>query len=771
MSSSLGRLQASLAAATNDVTLAAANINFDFSLVKFEAPKEFQPLGETLSLYHKKEAEHGTTHITARRLGALFEGICPSTPNLLKAYGQRVSEISKAATVKIPKAYTESVFSAYTGVDGSSIWAAATSSGAALHVHLLSCILARALKPTEATAAWVELVKERRRDIAIRLDGGESLSFASASAAGQADIPRSQLADWDASARAWLHTADSVKEIQQKNLDLILKNVHMEVKSADSTFASIISVWKTSLKTMEGLVMGIPQAVRDGSALLGLSAWHLFPDMAVLGPRTIDLRMKDPLIEPGGVLTLGFRDSADIPQNGVYWSLSLAHLRYYGHPVEVMGEVSANVGRVSFDELMQCVLGALLALWGFHDDNVEPAMRFFIAIAQTCQIQTSGLHFEEQYAMQAIQCLADVSSAYIEGDEEERAKMGRLIKLGARRHRNFFGLDRDRPHAVATVDNMSESDTSGPDTKILDMPFFGLLNDRILITAMASTEGTIQFLRRLCSQTTPVLAPEHTFIRFYESPRSSSNPNTGACYATAQPINLTPRERKRKRGTGNETPLHARWMHGQNSFSNEVCIDLDRKSRTSTFKFQSRDLDLDISLPTKGDGAPETFKLYFGHSDIAGLFISSTVLREFPFSWTVISREFLSKNLHWCLDSGLISPRWLLRVFRNEKSPVTRTLISLAVARKVYKMIPDAKLSLEVLQKPLALTRWSTSLWEPDKELGAKPESVMNWITLSRAFSLLAFFESGSNDLDPRDLEKVIALSYGDAMYIDMRVS
>ena len=42
----LGKLQAALAAATNEVTVAAANINFDFALIKCEAPKEYHVLGE-----------------------------------------------------------------------------------------------------------------------------------------------------------------------------------------------------------------------------------------------------------------------------------------------------------------------------------------------------------------------------------------------------------------------------------------------------------------------------------------------------------------------------------------------------------------------------------------------------------------------------------------------------------------------------------------------------------------------------------------------------
>jgi hypothetical protein len=121
MSATLGKLQAALASATNEVTVAAANINFDFTLVKYEAPKEYHPLGQLLAPTRKHDAENGKTHVTARRLGALFEGVCPSTPNLIKAYGTRVSDISKQATEKQPNDYSKSIFAAFAGVDGTSI--------------------------------------------------------------------------------------------------------------------------------------------------------------------------------------------------------------------------------------------------------------------------------------------------------------------------------------------------------------------------------------------------------------------------------------------------------------------------------------------------------------------------------------------------------------------------------------------------------------------------------------------------------------------------
>jgi hypothetical protein len=74
------------------------NINLDFSIVKTSAPKEYQGLGNALSRSRRENAEEGPLHRTARRLGALFEQIIPSMPDLAKAYGERVSEIASDST-------------------------------------------------------------------------------------------------------------------------------------------------------------------------------------------------------------------------------------------------------------------------------------------------------------------------------------------------------------------------------------------------------------------------------------------------------------------------------------------------------------------------------------------------------------------------------------------------------------------------------------------------------------------------------------------------
>lgn len=97
--SSIGRITPSLVSGTVENTLALANFNFDFTLVKVEVPPEYQGLRNALSKRRVENAEQGPLHRTARKLGALFEQIIPPIKTLIKAYGIRVSEISRLCGV------------------------------------------------------------------------------------------------------------------------------------------------------------------------------------------------------------------------------------------------------------------------------------------------------------------------------------------------------------------------------------------------------------------------------------------------------------------------------------------------------------------------------------------------------------------------------------------------------------------------------------------------------------------------------------------------
>jgi len=67
----------------------------------------------------------------------------------------------------------------------------------------------------------------------------------------------------------------------------------------------VVEAWKVALQFMESVVAGQPMAVRSGEVLLAMSSWHLYPDLEVPGNKPTSIRQKDPLITPGGIVTIG----------------------------------------------------------------------------------------------------------------------------------------------------------------------------------------------------------------------------------------------------------------------------------------------------------------------------------------------------------------------------------------------------------------------------------------------------------------------------------
>lgn len=152
----IGRVTNSLFSGVAEATLALANANFDFSLIKvrphlfhptgtdrseINAPVEFEGVKKTLSTLRRDVAESGSTHITARKLGAIFEAVVPPTPKLYEAYGCRASEICQQYDQDERMLKRTGLFANFSGPDATSIWAAATSGKVAIAVHLLACVL------------------------------------------------------------------------------------------------------------------------------------------------------------------------------------------------------------------------------------------------------------------------------------------------------------------------------------------------------------------------------------------------------------------------------------------------------------------------------------------------------------------------------------------------------------------------------------------------------------------------------------------------------
>ncbi|KAE8447571.1 hypothetical protein EG329_010701 [Mollisiaceae sp. DMI_Dod_QoI] len=365
MAGPIGRITAALSTFHNENSASLANLNFDFTLVKFEAPAEYERVGTTISRRRKLDAEDGSLHRTARKLSALFQGSIPTTVALFKAYGRRVSEITASQSLNPKESEKErhGIFVSQVGVDSASIWAAVTSGPGAIAVHLLACMLARLFTDSEATSVWVELIESQKAKILneeSNNDGLYSRQRDAAILAAQQQLSRTDLANWDASARAWLQSADHVKARQHKQMMLILDNAQVPINTEPGTYESVMLAWTAALTAMDNLIRGMPQQVRNGAALLGISSWHMYPDMVVLGGETVEIIQDDQIFGETAVLTLGIQT---IGKQSVSWSLPLARLQYYGSPVRATRSAGTDNTRITQDQFAFVMMGCIFAGW------------------------------------------------------------------------------------------------------------------------------------------------------------------------------------------------------------------------------------------------------------------------------------------------------------------------------------------------------------------------------------------------------------------------
>jgi hypothetical protein len=482
---SVGKFCAALGTVHNENTLALINLNFDFALCKFDAPKEFHGLGASLSDRRRAAAEFGVQHRIARKLGALFEQHAPSAPELMSAFGQRVSEISQVRGVN-PKGHgRDGPFADQMGIDGTAIWAAATSGPSAIPVLMLACMLARIWKAPEATSLWAEIISQRQEEIKRTCDGSKASDYATLQAMQQ-EFPRSQLADWDASIRAWLRTADEAKISHQRQLMLIVNNINLPVSNNMSVYRSVLDTWGLAVASMNNLIKGVPQRVQDGALLLGLSAWHLYPDMIIHGAITKEVMFEDSLVGTGGIITVGLQNN-DSHDEGVYWSLPLAHLRYYGDPVQSSRSISKDSSRVSMDQLAQVALGAVFSGWEERPSQILNLAAWFSTLFDSLyRVASRSSKFYDQSPESRdmarallkspgwMEMLTSAANSLIASSGTEREISMRLVAFGMRRCSHFLAKAISHPP-----------------------PFFGLSDPGFLLPMLVNEEERIILLRNV----------------------------------------------------------------------------------------------------------------------------------------------------------------------------------------------------------------------------------------------------------------------------------
>ncbi|KAK5064650.1 hypothetical protein LTR84_000484 [Exophiala bonariae] len=355
---SFGNFNTSAVAARSEATFAVANFNIELSLFtnRITPPREFEEIGQYLSATRLKEAQEGHRHIIARKLGILFKSLIPSTPRLIKAYGTRASEIARS-NASNPRG------------DG--------------QAH-------------EATSIWVEIIAARKEEVERKLVEEGEVEQELLAAAAQMFL-RSDLADWDASARAWLRVADSAMAKRQTQLRLILDNLRLPVNTSRKTYGNVVQAWTSAMVQMEKLLDGVPLLrLQSGDICLGMSSWHLYPNMVHLSSESKTIEQNDPLFQGGGIVTLGLDpvESGDTKAyTSIYWSLPLANLRYYGLPVSRCRNISTTErDRLTMDEFLWVMTTAYLKPWDNGTTAKKNVIQYFRDVATWLEQGTLQAH-------------------------------------------------------------------------------------------------------------------------------------------------------------------------------------------------------------------------------------------------------------------------------------------------------------------------------------------------------------------------------------------
>ena len=475
--------------------------------MKIEAPAEFHGLRDGLSHIRRREAEEGLSHVTARSLGALFESVIPPIPILTAAYGKRVSEIIQRLE-GAPHKLHAGMFADRAGVDGTSIWAAATSGQSSIAMHLLACMLARIWKPTEAISLWVELVERRKQEIHEAYNDSNAAGIGAIMAAQQI-FTREQLSAWDSSARSWLQTADTIKRPQQTQLMLIINNVRMPVNGSKEPYESVVRAWTSAMKAIERLISGVPQRVQDGSILLAISSWHLYPNMQVLAGEVKEIDQKDELMTDS-VLTISV-SGASATKEGVFWSLPLSRMRYYSPPVMAERHLASETSRITMEEFQVVFLGAVIAQWRQICSDEKRCCKLIACLYERFRIP-------KKVIPQWFVILANASLRILESDGPIQAQFLKLLKLGGRRCGAFLN-----------------------DPGYKQPCFLGLEYFHVLIQSLDDVEDRINLLRRAAEARK--LDHNDVIIRYKQPSRISLIENDSFEFSSAIPYTRSSHKR------------------------------------------------------------------------------------------------------------------------------------------------------------------------------------------------------------------------------------
>jgi hypothetical protein len=711
----------------------------NFTISRKENPREeFLGVRKLLSKERVSQAENGVYQQLAFKLGVLFEEKLPKTTTLIRTYGTRASEVSQIPEVNPRGSKKDGLFESKVGADGTSIWAAATCGDAAIAVHLLACMLARIWKDDKATSLWFQIVKERQKEI----EESESPNLFVRMAAQQPisdEELRRELAHWDASARAWLRRADEAKAWQQKQLQEIIDDVTIDVNKTMDTYESVIQAWSIAMTTVDKLIRGEPHNVTNGAVLLGLSAWHLYPTMNVLSRGREPILLEDQLVHHGGILTIGVqeREAGDI--SGVRWSLPLSYLQFYGEPVVSIGSVS-QTKRISMSDLLQAVLGCVLKDWGYSNlSTAAPILRILSemwlylsraikSLEQNIGTSTQSSAYSEEPAFISIESEQSRQDRKIHAKLKEVTEISPRwpVLLGRAAHEFSIsqGVERQYYESLQRLGMRQENFLPRP---AHESRAFEFLRTNVL-SLLCKSQGQRVALLRNFSQ---LLGWSNEQIIRYQIRRNEEGEDfdviakyvsCGLTTATFSQNNDQEESRGRLQrwlGVDQKTPLD--WAD-RNSVLDAWLKAGERLFETNeNYESEIQQVSALLKtgqgfgftwfeppwLPSPDSSRPSAlFHILYGDPYDAALYFTGS----YPKNVNIDQETAWASTIELAFKSDAIDASMLLRyfdaLFPSEDLGYRRSIQGLCAAAQLYKSLPGATVSIEVVSQPLHYAKW-----------------------------------------------------------------
>ncbi|KAJ5108844.1 hypothetical protein N7456_005519 [Penicillium angulare] len=520
-----------------------------------------------------------------------------------------------------------------------------------------------------------------------RFNEGGSVDMVSWMVAKQ-KIDRKELRDWDASARAWLCLADKVKEEQQNRFWLALDQFDLKMTNRSGLYNAVIEVWKDVLEGLELLIKGSSLELRSINLLLGLSALHLYPDVDVVTKKEPLIHQNDPLVP--GILTVGLSRSCANGDAGIRWSLPLAHLQYYGKPIQRTKLVRTEGSRLTLHQFCQVLLGCVIGGWGVDPRQMDIALEWIVELDKNVKNATIG-HFNAATVIDAhkswLSVLGEAAQEYLFSSDFDRRVFKRLIKLGYRKC-NFL----EKP----------------------DRPFFGLGEPEAFLRLPTDIEAKIQVLRTV-AESSPFSATD-LFIRY--------RPTPGADFEFATALSRA----KRKHNEPYQ-PTYVRWMNAsrlkelrgipRSDNGDYYYFNMDKKGEKVSIEI-IKPLDCEIMRTFKLGGTtavqwdiPGTagrlnnFKLWLGDENQAALFNAQDTVS------TPRNFNFQLKDLVHAFEQGQPHPGDLLFAFDHAVTAVgtkhMKCLRAMSSMVNLYKMFLGAAIDVKVVEGSLGSRSWVKS--------------------------------------------------------------